>query len=50
MTYVKAATLADVPDGGALAVEVDGQEIALVRDGDDVYVDITTTLNGVTPQ
>ena len=37
MSFVKAATLADVPDGGALAVEVDGQEIALVRDGDDVY-------------
>jgi len=37
MTFVEAATLADVPDGGALAVEIDGQEIALVRDGDDVY-------------
>lgn len=37
MTYVPAAALADVPKGGVLAVEVDGEEIALVRDGDDVY-------------
>jgi 3-phenylpropionate/trans-cinnamate dioxygenase ferredoxin subunit len=37
MSFVEAAPLADVPDGGALSVEVDGQEIALVRDGDDVY-------------
>jgi 3-phenylpropionate/trans-cinnamate dioxygenase ferredoxin subunit len=37
MTYVAAAALADVPKGGVLAVEVDGEEIALVRDGDDVY-------------
>lgn len=32
-----AAPLADVPDGGVLAVEVEGTEIALVRQGDDVY-------------
>ena len=37
MTYVQAAALVDVPDGGVLAVEIDGQEVALVRDGDDVY-------------
>ncbi|WP_344771251.1 non-heme iron oxygenase ferredoxin subunit [Aeromicrobium panaciterrae] len=37
MSYVQAAALVDVPDGGVLAVEIDGQEIALVRDGDDVY-------------
>lgn len=37
MSLVEAAKLADVPAGGVLAVEVDGQEIALVRDGDDVY-------------
>lgn len=37
MTYVEAAKLADLPDGGALSVEVDGQEIALVRDGEAVY-------------
>ena len=37
MTYVKAAALADVPDGGVHAVELDGTEVALVRDGDEVY-------------
>jgi 3-phenylpropionate/trans-cinnamate dioxygenase ferredoxin subunit len=37
MSHVPAAPLADVPDGGALAVEVEGEEIVLVRDGDDVY-------------
>ena len=37
MSGVPAAALVDVPDGGVLAVEVDGVEIALVRDGDDVY-------------
>jgi 3-phenylpropionate/trans-cinnamate dioxygenase ferredoxin subunit len=37
VTYVAAAALADVPRGGVLAVEIDGEEIALVRDGDDVY-------------
>ena len=37
MSFVEAAPFADVPDGGVLAVEIDGQEIALVRDGDDVY-------------
>jgi 3-phenylpropionate/trans-cinnamate dioxygenase ferredoxin subunit len=37
MTFIPAAALSDVPDGGAIAVEVDGVEIALVRDGDVVY-------------
>jgi 3-phenylpropionate/trans-cinnamate dioxygenase ferredoxin subunit len=37
MTYVAAAAFADVPDGGVIAVEIDGTEIALIRDGDDVY-------------
>ncbi|TXL63143.1 non-heme iron oxygenase ferredoxin subunit [Aeromicrobium terrae] len=37
MPAVPAAPLADVPEGGALAVVVDGVEIALVRDGDTVY-------------
>jgi len=37
VSYVEAAKLADLPDGGALAVEIDGQEVALVRAGDDVY-------------
>ena len=35
--FVQAAAYADVPKGGVLAVEVDGVEIALVRDGDEVY-------------
>lgn len=35
--FVRAADLADIPDGGVLAVEVEGVDIALVRDGDDIY-------------
>lgn len=37
MTFAPAAALTDVPEGGALAVVVDGVEIALVRDGDTIY-------------
>jgi 3-phenylpropionate/trans-cinnamate dioxygenase ferredoxin component len=37
MGFVHAASLTDVPDGGAIAVEVEGVELALVRDGDVVY-------------
>ena len=37
MALVRAASFADVPDGGAIAVEVDGVELALVRDGEVVY-------------
>ena len=37
MTFVPASPLAEVPDGGAVAVEVEGVELALVRDGDVVY-------------
>ena len=37
MTFVPAAALGDVPDGGVLAVEVNGEEIALIRCDDDVY-------------
>lgn len=36
-TFLRAAAFTDVPKGGVLAVEIDGLEIALVRDGDDVY-------------
>lgn len=36
-TFVRAAGFNDVPKGGALAVEVGGVDVALVRDGDDVY-------------
>ena len=35
--FVQAAAVADIPQGGVLAVEIDGNEIALIRDGDDVY-------------
>jgi len=37
MTQHVAARLEDIPQGGSLPVVVDGIEIALVRDGDDVY-------------
>jgi len=37
VTAVPAAALVDVPDGGVLAVEVDGVGVALVRVGDEVY-------------
>jgi len=33
----RAAALADVPQGGSLAVEVDGVEVALVRTEDEVF-------------
>ncbi len=35
--FERAAAYNDVPKGGVLAVNLDGREIALVRDGDDVY-------------
>ncbi|MFY0406485.1 non-heme iron oxygenase ferredoxin subunit [Solicola sp. PLA-1-18] len=37
MAFVQAATLAEVTEGKALGIEVDGIDIALVRSGDDVY-------------
>jgi 3-phenylpropionate/trans-cinnamate dioxygenase ferredoxin subunit len=37
MTFTKAANLSDLPDNGAVAVEVDGVEVALVRTGDEVF-------------
>jgi 3-phenylpropionate/trans-cinnamate dioxygenase ferredoxin subunit len=37
MSPTPAAALADVPDGGVLAVEIDGQPVALVRDGNEVF-------------
>jgi 3-phenylpropionate/trans-cinnamate dioxygenase ferredoxin component len=36
-TFVHACTLDDLADGTARAVEVDGVEIAVVRNGDEVY-------------
>ena len=37
MSFQRAAALADVPDGGALGLEIDGKDVALIRDGDAVY-------------
>jgi 3-phenylpropionate/trans-cinnamate dioxygenase ferredoxin component len=37
VTFVRACALDDLADGTARAVEVDGVEIALVRNGDEVY-------------
>jgi 3-phenylpropionate/trans-cinnamate dioxygenase ferredoxin subunit len=37
VTAVRVASLADIADGGALRVEVDGVAVSLVRIGDDVY-------------
>ena len=37
MSFVRACGTADVAPGGALAVEVDGTGVAVVRDGDDWY-------------
>ena len=49
MAYVPAAPLADVPEGGAIAVEVDGVELALVRDGDVVYAVIDECSHAAIP-
>ena len=37
MSFVRACALSDLVDGGALRVEVDGLDVAMVRTGDDVY-------------
>ena len=37
MSFVKVCSLADVPDEGALAVEIEDTPVAVVRVGDDVY-------------
>jgi 3-phenylpropionate/trans-cinnamate dioxygenase ferredoxin component len=37
MSFVKACALADVPDEGALAVEIDDTPVAVVRAGDEVF-------------
>jgi 3-phenylpropionate/trans-cinnamate dioxygenase ferredoxin subunit len=37
MSVVRACSVGDVAPGTALAVEVEGVEIAVVRDGDDFY-------------
>lgn len=37
MTFQKIASLSDLPVGGVLAVELDGTDVALVRDDEGVY-------------
>jgi 3-phenylpropionate/trans-cinnamate dioxygenase ferredoxin subunit len=37
MAFTKVADMADIPENGALAVEIDGEEVALVRAADQVY-------------
>jgi 3-phenylpropionate/trans-cinnamate dioxygenase ferredoxin component len=37
MAFARACALADVAPGSALAVDVDGVGVAVVRNGDDVY-------------
>ncbi len=35
--FVEACALADIPDGGVVAVDVEGLDVAIVRAGDEVY-------------
>jgi 3-phenylpropionate/trans-cinnamate dioxygenase ferredoxin subunit len=37
MGFVRACAASEVADGQALRVEVDGLDVAIVRDGDDLY-------------
>jgi len=37
VTFQKAADLSQIADGTALAIELDGNDVALVRVGDDVF-------------
>jgi 3-phenylpropionate/trans-cinnamate dioxygenase ferredoxin subunit len=37
MAFVRACSVAEVPAGSAVRVEVDGLDVAIVRDGDDFY-------------
>jgi len=37
MAFVRACALSEVAEGVALCVEVDGLDVAIVRDGEDVY-------------
>ena len=49
MAFVPASPLAEVPDGGAVAVEVEGVELALVRDGESVYAVIDECSHAAIP-
>jgi 3-phenylpropionate/trans-cinnamate dioxygenase ferredoxin subunit len=37
MAFVRACAVADVADGSAVRVEVDGLDVAIVRSGEDFY-------------
>jgi 3-phenylpropionate/trans-cinnamate dioxygenase ferredoxin subunit len=37
VSFVKVCALADVPDEGSLAVEIDDTPVAVIRIGDEVY-------------
>lgn len=37
MSFVKVCALADVPDEGSLAVEIEDTPVVVIRIGDDVY-------------
>lgn len=37
MTFTKAANISDLPENAAVAVEVDGVDVALVRTADEVF-------------
>ncbi|MCZ4500722.1 MAG: hypothetical protein JWQ74_3277 [Marmoricola sp.] len=37
MAFVRACSVAEVPSGSAVRVEIDGLDVAVVRDGDDFY-------------
>jgi 3-phenylpropionate/trans-cinnamate dioxygenase ferredoxin subunit len=37
MAFVRACALSEVAEGQALRVEVDGLDVAIVRDGDEVF-------------
>jgi 3-phenylpropionate/trans-cinnamate dioxygenase ferredoxin subunit len=37
MSFTRACSLSELPDEGALAVEIDGTPVAVVRTGDEVF-------------
>jgi len=49
MSFVEAAKLADVPDGGSLGIEVGDLDVALVRFGEEVYAILDWCSHGEVP-
>lgn len=47
--FVFAAELADIPVGRALAVEVDGVDLAIVKDGENIYAIFDECSHGLIP-